>query len=280
MAHGERPQRGTCTQGLHAHRINELRGARRNAARCNKCSARLLLRTKYSHPVAVGRIWWWAQFWAQRGWPSCPAERKAIAGVPLSGFEPVQKFLYFYVALRRGNGPLRIARNSGSNAAKQFRQALVQSFGDLLDACFTSIDRRCDGLISLANCANSFARESHIDEIATALARNPVKYRLKHISDVRLRKVLQAAAEQFGLNAGRERTVKGVVMPPAKNQRVAPPKGILVLGQKDVPSPGAGEPPLIRVAPAIANALFNATSIRLIDLPVTRENVSRGFVPS
>jgi isoquinoline 1-oxidoreductase len=42
-----------------------------------------------------------------------------------------------------------------------------------------------------------------------------------------------------------------------------------LLDRKDLPSSGAGETPLITVAPAIANAVFNATGQRLRDLPLT-----------
>ena len=50
----------------------------------------------------------------------------------------------------------------------------------------------------LAATANHFARESHMDELAHALGLDPLEFRLKNLSDARLRAVLEAAAEKFG----------------------------------------------------------------------------------
>ncbi len=44
---------------------------------------------------------------------------------------------------------------------------------------------------------------------------------------------------------------------------------MLLLDRPDLPSAGAGETPLIAVAPAIANAIFAATGRRLRSLPLT-----------
>jgi isoquinoline 1-oxidoreductase len=51
---------------------------------------------------------------------------------------------------------------------------------------------------ALAATLNNFARESHIDEWAHALHRNPLDFRLAHINDARLKEALQRAAERFG----------------------------------------------------------------------------------
>ena len=45
---------------------------------------------------------------------------------------------------------------------------------------------------------NTFARESHIDTIASKLGRDPIEFRLAHLSDARMRRVVQAATGQFG----------------------------------------------------------------------------------
>lgn len=42
----------------------------------------------------------------------------------------------------------------------------------------------------------------------------------------------------------------------------------VLLDRKDLPSVGAGETPIVAIAPAISNAIFNATSIRLRSLPL------------
>ena len=48
------------------------------------------------------------------------------------------------------------------------------------------------------NCANTFARESHFDALAAAAGMDPVEFRLLHLKNARLRKVLETAAENFG----------------------------------------------------------------------------------
>ncbi len=50
----------------------------------------------------------------------------------------------------------------------------------------------------LASTANHFARESHMDALAHAAGIEPLEFRLKNLTDPRLRAVFQAAAEQFG----------------------------------------------------------------------------------
>jgi isoquinoline 1-oxidoreductase len=44
----------------------------------------------------------------------------------------------------------------------------------------------------------------------------------------------------------------------------------LLLDRKDLPSAGAGETPIVGIAPAIANAIFDATGLRLRDLPLSK----------
>jgi isoquinoline 1-oxidoreductase len=51
---------------------------------------------------------------------------------------------------------------------------------------------------ALAANANNFAREMHIDHIAREIHADPVKFRLEHLSEPRLRNVLSAAAEKAG----------------------------------------------------------------------------------
>jgi nicotinate dehydrogenase subunit B len=47
-----------------------------------------------------------------------------------------------------------------------------------------------------------------------------------------------------------------------------PPIEVVLLDQPDIPEAGAGETPVIALAPAIANAIFDATGVRLRDLPL------------
>src|SRR5204863_1791190 len=50
----------------------------------------------------------------------------------------------------------------------------------------------------LAATANHFARESHMDELAHLLNFDPLQFRLKNLTDQRLRAVFEAAAGKFG----------------------------------------------------------------------------------
>ncbi len=47
-----------------------------------------------------------------------------------------------------------------------------------------------------------------------------------------------------------------------------PPMEVVLVDRKDAPSAGAGETPLVGLAPAIGNAIFDATGIRLRSLPM------------
>lgn len=49
-----------------------------------------------------------------------------------------------------------------------------------------------------ANNTNTFARESQIDIMAAAAGIDPVEFRLNHLSDEKMRRVLRTAAEKFG----------------------------------------------------------------------------------
>jgi len=48
----------------------------------------------------------------------------------------------------------------------------------------------------------------------------------------------------------------------------APEIEVVLLDRKDLPSAGAGESPIIAIAPAIANAVFNASGMRLRSMPL------------
>ena len=55
-----------------------------------------------------------------------------------------------------------------------------------------------------------------------------------------------------------------------------PPIEVVLLDRKDLPSAGAGETPLVVVAPAIANAIFAASGVRLRAMPLLPD----GVIPS
>jgi len=44
--------------------------------------------------------------------------------------------------------------------------------------------------------------------------------------------------------------------------------GVVLIDRKDLPSAGAGETPIVGLAPAVGNAIFNATGVRLRSLPM------------
>jgi nicotinate dehydrogenase subunit B len=196
---------------------------------------------------------------------------------------------------------------------------------------------------ALAATANNFARESHIDELAHRVGRDPVEYRLDILADERLGAVLTAAAERVGWASRRKGAGWGIACGLEKDGRVAtaaevrvddgglrvvglvtayecgavvnpdtvinqiegatvmalggalfeaihftdgritngtfsdyrvpriddvPPIEVVLLDRVDLPSAGAGETPMIAVAPAIANAVFDATGRRLRSLPL------------
>ena len=199
----------------------------------------------------------------------------------------------------------------------------------------------------LAATANFFARESHMDELASAAQLDPLEFRLKNLSDARLRAVIEVAAKSFGWphkktqegqgfgiaggfekggyvatcaevmvdrSSGAVRVVRittafecGAIVNPDglrnqviganiqglggalfeaiefENGRITNPRfsryrvprfrdvpdvEAVLLDRKDLPSSGAGETPIMGVAPAIGNAIFDAAGIRLRGLPL------------
>jgi nicotinate dehydrogenase subunit B len=203
---------------------------------------------------------------------------------------------------------------------------------------------------ALSATANHFARETHIDELAYLLGRDPLAFRLQNLPDPRLRAVLEAAARAFGwgetepgpdhgfgLAAGAEKgsyvatcaevrvdrpggtvqvvrvveacecgavvnpnhlrsQIEGCIVqglggalfesirfangrilnPSFADYRVprfgdAPAIEVVLVDRKDLPSVGAGETPIVTIAPAVGNAIFAATGVRLRSLPLSLE---------
>ncbi len=56
---------------------------------------------------------------------------------------------------------------------------------------------------------NAFAMESQIDVMAAAASADPLEFRLRHLTDPRMRRVLQAAADAFGWKSGAAPSGKG-----------------------------------------------------------------------
>jgi isoquinoline 1-oxidoreductase subunit beta len=201
----------------------------------------------------------------------------------------------------------------------------------------------------LASVANTFARESFMDELAAAAGQDPLAFRLTHLEHPRLRAVLEEAARRFqwaervkekrpdvgvGLACGTEKgsyvaacvevaidraeqkiavrrvcqafecgailnpknleaQVQGCIimaLGPALREAMrfdggkmrnpkfekylvprlsdVPELEVHCLDRPDLASAGAGETPLIAVAPAIANAVFQATGTRIREMPI------------
>jgi nicotinate dehydrogenase subunit B len=204
----------------------------------------------------------------------------------------------------------------------------------------------------LAATANVFARETHMDTVARAARIDPLEFRLKNISDPRLRAVFEAGAKTFGwprkkaqegqgfgVGGGTEkggyvatfveiavdrpsgavRVVRvvnayecGAIVNPDgllnqvvgaiiqgmggalfeaiefENGRITNPRfaqyrvprfrdvpeiEAVLIDRKDILSAGAGETPMLGIAPAIGNAIFDATGVRLNGLPLAPNGV-------
>jgi isoquinoline 1-oxidoreductase len=199
---------------------------------------------------------------------------------------------------------------------------------------------------------NCFGRESHIDMLAAKVGMDPVEFRLKNLNDERMKRVLQAAASEFGWSPAKSPSkrgygvacgtdagsyvahmaevavdkntgsvqVKRVVCAQEMGLCVNPEgarlqmeggitmglgyalseevrfKGgeilhsnfdtytiphfswlprieTVIVDAKDSPPQGGGEPPIICMGALIANAVFDATGARLLQLPMTPERV-------
>ena len=207
---------------------------------------------------------------------------------------------------------------------------------------------------ALASTANTFARESFMDELAAAAGADPLEFRLRHLNNDRLRAVLLGAVERFGwrdqwkknnsrqpiglglacgiekgsyaaccvkVEVGSDGSFKvlkvveayecGAIQNPANLK--AQVEGCIIMGlggalaeemhfkdgkilnasfgryrvprfkdvpeietvlinRPDLPSVGAGETPIIGIAPAIGNALFHAAQTRIRSLPIRNES--------
>jgi nicotinate dehydrogenase subunit B len=56
-----------------------------------------------------------------------------------------------------------------------------------------------------------------------------------------------------------------------------PEMDVVLVNRKDMPSLGGGEPSLVPVPAAIANAVFDATGVRFREVPLTPERVLKAL---
>ena len=206
---------------------------------------------------------------------------------------------------------------------------------------------------ALATTANTFGRESFMDELAALAGQDPLEFRLAHLDNPRLRAVLEEAARRFdwpsrskptepgkgaglacafdkggyvaacasvsvdkdkgairvdhvcqvfecgkiinpgnltsqiqgailmGLGAALRESIEfedGVIQNASFGEyrvpRFAdlPTLDIHLLDRPDLPSAGAGETPITVIAPAVANAVFQATGLRIRRMPIRLPN--------
>jgi nicotinate dehydrogenase subunit B len=202
------------------------------------------------------------------------------------------------------------------------------------------------------NNTNTFARESHIDMLASQAGIDPVEFRLKNLKDERMRRVLQAAAEKFGWSPAKAPSGRGYgvacgtdvgtyvahmaevavdketghvqvkrvvcaqemglcINPEGARLQIEgcitmglgyalteeirftggdihdsnfdtytiphfswlPEIETVILDAKDSPAQGGGEPAVICMGALLANAVFDATGARLLQLPMTPERI-------
>jgi CO/xanthine dehydrogenase Mo-binding subunit len=211
---------------------------------------------------------------------------------------------------------------------------------------------------ALAGTANNFARESHMDALAHAAGIDPLAFRMKNLSNARLKAVLQSATDKFGWGKAKsnptcgygmacgtdkggyvatcaeveidsDKTVRvrrvvqawesgAVVNPNGLNNQNSggvvqalggalfeailfgqgkmlnpqfaryrlprfsdtPKIEIVLVDRKDLPAAGAGEIGLIGVAPAIGNAIFAATGVRVRNMPMAPQTAIPGVPAS
>lgn len=203
---------------------------------------------------------------------------------------------------------------------------------------------------------NTFARESHIDILAAEAGADPLEFRLRHLSDRRMRRVLEAAAKQFGWKPAKGAGGRGagvacaiylgtyvatmaevavdrssgrvqvsrvvcaqdqgvVVNPDGSRQQMEgsitmglgyalteevrfkdgevldrnfdtyriprfswlPRIETVLIDNAETPASGCGEPPIVTMGAVIANAIFDASGARLLELPMTPERVMKAI---
>ncbi|ORW66722.1 hypothetical protein AWC23_23035 [Mycobacterium saskatchewanense] len=134
-----------------------------------------------------GVLAWRHEIWSNSymGRPGTTATNALLAASHRAGGEPIRA---------GGEPPLDWGGGTARNAVPGYDFPAVRVTSHLL----TEMPLRTSALRSLGAFVNVFAAESFMDELAAAADRDPVEFRLAHLSDPRGRAVLSAAAARAG----------------------------------------------------------------------------------
>ena len=92
-----------------------------------------------------------------------------------------------------------------------------------------------------------------------------------------LQSLSRAIKEEVRFDASRITSVDWGTYPILTFSEV-PEMEIVLLDRPDQPALGAGEPSTVTTAPAVANAIFDATGVRLRQMPFTPERVREALL--
>src|SRR6266436_5626215 len=101
--------------------------------------------------------------------------------------------------------------------------------------------------------------------MAVAAKTVPQKVRLKNLKEERMKAELSAAEKAFGWGKSKNGRFSLYRVPRFSD---VPLIETVLVDRKDLPSAGAGETPIVGLAPAVGNAIFEAVGIRLRSLPM------------
>ena len=130
---------------------------------------------------------WRHEIWSgsYMGRPGTTPTNALLAASHRAGGEPIRA---------GGEPPVERGGGAGRNALPGYDFPAYRVINHLL----TEMPLRTSALRSLGAYLNVFAAESFMDELASAAARDPLEFRLAHLSDPRGRAVLQTAAARAG----------------------------------------------------------------------------------
>ncbi|WP_068184832.1 molybdopterin cofactor-binding domain-containing protein [Mycobacterium sp. UM_CSW] len=148
-----------------------------------------------------GVVDWQHEIWSgsYMGRPGTTPTSALLAASERAGGEPIRA---------GGEPPVGWGGGTGRNSVPGYDFPSYRVINHLL----TEMPLRTSALRSLGAFINVFAAESFMDELAAAAGRDPVEFRLAHLSDPRGRAVLRAAALRAGWDewAPREAAGRGI----------------------------------------------------------------------